>query len=77
MIWQDITLSVGNFILAAALLPSVFGKNKPSVWTSLTTGCILFSFFIAFMSMHLIASAAAVGTCSVLWLLLWAQKARQ
>lgn len=71
--WQDMVLSSGTLVLAAALLPSIFSKHKPSVYTSISTGTILGLFAIVYFSLEMwFAAATTVLTCS-----LWATLAIQ
>lgn len=72
--WQDLLLMAGNFILGAALIPTVLAKEKPSKLTSSVTSAILFSFCYAFISLDLYLSAIAVGTSATMWTILLAQK---
>lgn len=74
MIWQDIVFTVGNLIFAAALFPSIISKDKPSLYTSVPTGIVLFSFFIAFYTLSLTYSAILTLINSILWSILAVQK---
>lgn len=53
MIWQDWVFGIGTIIFAIALLPSVFGKEKPAISTSVPTGAILMFFAFTQASLSL------------------------
>lgn len=72
--WQDIVLSAGSLIFAFALLPSVFSPNKPSLWTSLSTGIVLAIFTIVYASLSLWYAVTTTALTAVLWLILAFQK---
>ena len=74
MKWQDIVLSVGNFMLAGALIPSVLSQNKPDPLTSSITFLILVSFGAAFATLRLRLSTFAVCTSALMWLTLFVQE---
>lgn len=73
-IWQDWVLGIGNFILFSALLPSIFGANKPSPWTSGLSASILATFAITFWTLGLPSSAIAVSLSALAWGILFIQK---
>lgn len=70
MQWQDFIFSIGNFTLALALLPSLFGKHKPDLKTSILTSITLATFGVAFASLQMWLSTAAVLLSTVLWMIL-------
>jgi len=74
--WQDILFMVGNFILGAALIPTILAKEKPSRLTSALYGGILYLFCVAFTSLGLYFAATAVGLCAIMWTILLIQKWR-
>lgn len=76
MQWQDIVISVGGVILSLALLPSVFGKDKPPLSTSLLTGVILLTFAVTYYTLSLTFAFVSVGSNGVLWMILAWQKWR-
>lgn len=39
--WQDLVFAVGSVVFLVALLPAIFGRNKPPLSTSLLTGSVL------------------------------------
>ncbi len=77
MSWQDIILTIGNLLLAASLIPSVTGSDKPALSTSLLTGSILLTFAVVYTTLSLWASVFAISLNIALWLVLAVQKYRQ
>jgi hypothetical protein len=72
----DAIFAVGSLFFAAALLPSVFGPDKPALWTSITTGFWLVVFAVTYMTLDLNFAAASTALSGALWLTLAAQKWR-
>ncbi len=73
MIWQDLVIASGGFVLAAALLPSIRGRHKPDKWTCLLTGGYLTVFSITFATLGLWVSAVGIGTNALMWWILLRQ----
>ena len=74
MHWQDIVLSVGQYIFVIALLPSVFGKDKPALSSSLLTGTVLGVFTVVYATLGLWNSTIASTLVTATWFLLaWQQ----
>lgn len=67
---------IGGFVLAAALLPTVFGREKPERSTCALTGTILTAYTLAFVQMGQWLSALGVGLTALLWMVLLVQKRR-
>jgi len=74
MSWQDILLSIGQFVFAVALLPSVFSKDKPAVSTSLMTGTVLVAFAFTYSTLKLWSAATFAAVVGIIWLILFFQK---
>jgi hypothetical protein len=74
MHWQDALLSAGQYIFVLALLPSVFGKDKPALSSSLLTGAVLAAFALAYFTLGLLSSAIAACAISATWFVLAWQK---
>jgi len=70
MIWQDVVIMVGCFILGFALLPSVLSKSKPARSTCLMSGVILIAFTIAFATLQLWLSTIAEAFAAIMWFIL-------
>ena len=77
MSWQDIILSVGQWIFILALIPSILSKTeKPSLKTSLPTGIILIVYAGVYANLSLWISAVSVFMLALGWLVLAFQKYR-
>lgn len=74
MDWQDIVISVGQLIFVLALIPSIVGKDKPAVSTSLINGLILTVFTFTFASLELWFSTISSAMISMAWFFLAIQK---
>lgn len=74
MIWQDILIMVGCFVLGFALLPSILSKEKPARSTCLMSFIILASFSVAFATLGLWLSLVAEVFVTVMWLVLLIQR---
>ena len=75
--WQDIVLSVSNLVFGIALIPSIRGKNKPALSTSLITTIFLSSSLVAYISLALWYTAFTTSINALCWGTLAVQKARQ
>lgn len=75
--WQDYLFMIGNFILGAALVPTILAKEKPTRLTSALTGVILFLYCMTFATLGLYLAAIAVGVNASLWIVLLIQKWRK
>lgn len=71
---HDYIFTLGNAILFFALLPTVFGKEKPALKTSVMTSTILTVFGFTFLSLTLYLSAVTVLGSAALWYILAYQK---
>jgi hypothetical protein len=67
MTWQDVVIAVGQFVFAAALIPSVRGRQKPALTSSLITATGLTVFGICFATLGLWLSVAGVWTSAAMW----------
>lgn len=74
MLWQDWVLSASLLILLIALIPTVTGKDKPALATSIITGSLLMIVAFVYVTLSLWFSAIVVTLTGVLWLTLFVQK---
>ena len=74
MVWQDIIFTIGSIIFIIALIPSIRGKDKPALSTSLLTGSILFIFSTTYLTLNLTFSTVTTGILASAWLILAFQK---
>ena len=77
MVWQDIVLSVGMWIFVIALIPTLRGKEKPALSTSIVTSAVLAVFVLTYATLELWLSTIASAVIAVLWFVLAAQKYRK
>ena len=77
MIWQDIIFAIGSFVFVLALLPSIFGKNKPDMKTSLMTFLVLCAFVGCYITLGFWVSVVSGSLTAICWLILFAQKVKQ
>lgn len=67
MQWQEIILTAGQIVFILALLPSIFGKDKPEIWTSIITGTVAFSISITYLTLSLPTAAISAFLNFVAW----------
>lgn len=77
MVWQDIVFAVGGFAFTIALLPSVFGKNKPDWKTSAMTAFFLWTYVSVYISYGLWLSLTAGVLSASTWTILFVQARRK
>jgi len=77
MVWQDIVLSIGAWLFIIALIPSIRGKDKPPMTTSVLTGSVLAVFSLTYATLELWLSVLSTTLLSGAWFVLAAQKARK
>jgi hypothetical protein len=68
--WQDIAITIGTVVFIVALIPSILGKDKPAVPTSMMTGTVLVVFTIVYISLALWFAAVTTGITAILWYIL-------
>ena len=75
MHWQDIVFSIGSWIFAIALVPSILSKtDKPALSSSLLTASLLTLYVPTYASLHLVVSAISGGVIATAWWSLAYQK---
>ena len=77
MIWQDILITAGTFVLSVAMIPTLRGSQKPPIASSIPTALVLASFSIAFVTMGLTASCIGAAIQSIVWSTLFIQRIKQ
>jgi hypothetical protein len=65
--WQDILLSLSLLAFNVALIPSVVGRQKPRLATSILTAVFLIPEIIVFASLHLWYSFTMTLINTALW----------
>jgi len=74
MVWQDIVISIGSWLFIIALIPSIRGKEKPPVSTSILTGSVLAVFSLTYATLELWISVASTALLAGAWFILAVQK---
>jgi len=74
MHWQDIIFSIGSWIFAIALIPSILSKDKPALSSSLLTASLLTVYVPTYASLGLTVSAISGGSVALAWWILAYQK---
>lgn len=75
MPWQDIVLSVGQWVFFAALLPAILGKEtKPPLSTSVPTAVIAAIFAFVYTTLTLWISALSSLLVAAAWTVLAVQR---
>lgn len=77
MPWQDIVLTAGSWIFIIALIPTLRGREKPQISTSVVTGCILVVYAFVYATLELWISVVSTSALALSWFVLAAQKMRQ
>jgi predicted benzoate:H+ symporter BenE len=77
MVWQDIVIAVCSWAATLALLPSIWGSDKPALSSSLFTAAIVITFGICYFTLGLLSAAASAWVLAAAWLILAYQKWRQ
>ncbi len=77
MHWQDIVISVGQYIFALALLPSIFSADKPALSSSVLTSVIIIVFGVVYGTLGMWSSVVASAVLAVGWSVLAFQKYTQ
>lgn len=74
MQWQDWVITIGQIIFIVSLIPTLKGKDKPPVLTSIPTGIVLLVFGITQYSLGLVASTFTSAILGTLWIAVGTQK---
>ena len=77
MVWQDVVISICGWAATFALVPSLIGKDKPALWSSVFTTIIVATFAFCYASLGLWTAAASTSVLSLAWLVLAIQKWHQ
>lgn len=75
MPWQDIVLSIGQWVFFVALVPAILGKEtKPPLSTSVPTAAIAVVFAFVYSTLALWVSALSSLLVSAAWAVLAVQR---
>jgi hypothetical protein len=79
MQWQDIVISICSWAGTIALLPSIFGRDKPALSSCIFTTIIVTTFGVCYFTLGLFSAAASAWVLAGAWLVLavqqWLRKA--
>ena len=70
MVWQDIVIAVCQLAFIPAMLPTVFGKEKPAFATSVMNFTIVTIIATCLASLHLWFAAGTAAPIAFIWLIL-------
>ena len=64
---HDLIFAAGSWAFSLALLPALFGPNKPPLATSVLTAVVLWIFAINYMTLGLEFTAVSTAVSAWLW----------
>jgi hypothetical protein len=76
MHWQDIAISIAQWVSIVALFPSVWSNDKPALTSSLLTAACIVVYAVAYLTLGLTVSTVSATLLLVMWLVLAYQKWR-
>jgi hypothetical protein len=65
--WQDLVLTLGQFVFFASLIPTILSVQKPPLWTSIPTAFILTVYVPTLWTLRLHVSVCATILVAVAW----------
>lgn len=74
MSWQDIVIAVCQLAFLPSMLPTLLGKDKPALLTSIFNALIVSVITITMSTLHLWFSVATGTITAIIWLILAIQK---
>ncbi len=77
MSWQDLVLASGGALFAVALIPSVIGRSKPALSTSILNSAVLLSYVVVYTQLKLWYATFTTTLVCGLWVILGVQKFQQ
>lgn len=77
MIWQDYVFAIGAIVFIFALMPTVRGKSKPPLITSITTSIVLFVYSYNYLTLKLWFAMVTTAATATQWAVLAFQKYQQ
>lgn len=73
MVWQDVVIAGCQLAFIPAMLPTVFGKEKPALATNLMNFIIVTIIASCLASLHLWFAAGSAVPIALIWLTLTVQ----
>lgn len=77
MIWQDVVMTIGQFIFALALIPTIIANRPPTKGTCLITAIVATFYIPTLLSLGLKVSFLATILVATGWWILFFQSYRQ
>jgi len=74
MIWQDIGITIIQWAALIALLPTLWSKDKPPLFTSIFTGILMIALSIIFSTLHFWSSTVSAFSVGLVWFIIGLQK---
>lgn len=72
MLWQDIVLTVGQFVFSLSLIPTIRAKEKPALSTCVMSAVMLTIYIPTLLSLQMyVSSFATVLVATGWWILLY------
>lgn len=75
--WQDLVLALASLVFALALVPTILGKDKPTLATSVPTAITLYVITADYITLSLWFAASTAFLSATCWAIIAVQKARQ
>jgi hypothetical protein len=77
MQWQDIVLTLGQFIFIVALIPALNHNHKPPFTTSVINTLVLFLYVVVYITLSLWFTALMTLGLGICWFVLaWQKKSK-
>ncbi len=78
MHWQDIILTIGSWIFAIVLIPSIRSKtDKPALSSSLLTAILCTTYIFVYLSLRFWTTSVSMSVLALAWWILAYQKWKQ
>lgn len=77
MVWQDLVLAGGGFVLTLGLVPMLRSAEPPPLRTSITLLAVLSSYVLTLATLGLWVSAAGTALQAAIWGVLAVQRLQQ
>ena len=75
MYWQDIILTIGSWIFAIVLIPSIRSKiDKPALTSSLLTALLCPIYIVVYVSLRYWSTSVSMSVLATAWWILAYQK---
>lgn len=75
--WQDVVMTLGQFIFAVSLIPTILGNEKPAWSTCIMSSIVLTVYIPTLYSLGLYISVIATVLVAIGWWILFFQSIRK